>query len=167
VAKYRAKPAGDRNDSYLDLVKQLGSECDAMRLALEATLQTQSLLFEFQVQLRTTDETMPIEDATVEWPESESPYRTVAHLLLRVRTSLCSLASCLPESGVQRLACARRTPPLGRHQPRPPLCLPHLVRLASPTRIGDIGKAAAGLTPTPRPTACRQETSAADLERIG
>ena len=25
---------------------------------------------------------MPIEDATVEWPESESPYRTVAHLLL-------------------------------------------------------------------------------------
>ncbi len=25
---------------------------------------------------------MPIEDATVEWPERESPYRTVAHLLL-------------------------------------------------------------------------------------
>jgi hypothetical protein len=25
---------------------------------------------------------MPVEDATVEWPESESPYRTVAHLLL-------------------------------------------------------------------------------------
>ena len=25
---------------------------------------------------------MPIEDASVEWPESESPYRTVAHLLL-------------------------------------------------------------------------------------
>ena len=27
-------------------------------------------------------ETMPIEDASVEWPERESPYRTVAHLLL-------------------------------------------------------------------------------------
>ena len=25
---------------------------------------------------------MPIEDASIEWPESESPYRTVAHLLL-------------------------------------------------------------------------------------
>ena len=33
VAKYRAKPAGDRHDSYLDLVKRLGSQADAMRLA--------------------------------------------------------------------------------------------------------------------------------------
>ena len=32
VAKYRAKPAGDRHDSYLDLVKRLGSQADAMRL---------------------------------------------------------------------------------------------------------------------------------------
>src|SRR4026209_1590953 len=82
VAKYRAKPAGDRHDSYLDLIKRLGSEPDAMRLALEETLRTQEVLFEFQVQLRTSERTMPIEDAGVEWPESESPYRTVAHLLL-------------------------------------------------------------------------------------
>jgi hypothetical protein len=82
VAKYRAQPAGDRLDSYLDLIKQLGSQADALRLALEATLRTQEVLFEFQVQLRTSERTMPIEDATIEWPESESPYRTVAHLLL-------------------------------------------------------------------------------------
>jgi catalase len=82
VAKYRAKPAGDRHDSYLDLIKRLGSETDAMRLALEETLRTQEVLFEFQVQQRTNEQTMPIEDATIEWPESESPYRTVAHLLL-------------------------------------------------------------------------------------
>jgi hypothetical protein len=53
-----------------------------MRLALEETLRTQEVLFEFQVQLRTSEQSMPIEDATVEWPDSESPYRTVAHLLL-------------------------------------------------------------------------------------
>jgi len=82
VVKYRAKPAGERLDSYLDLVKRLGSDPDAMRLALDETLRTQEVLFEFQVQLRTCEQTMPIEDATVEWPESESPYRTVAHLLL-------------------------------------------------------------------------------------
>jgi catalase len=82
VAKYRAKPAGDRHDSYVDLVKRLGSETDAMRLALEETLLAQEVLFEFQVQLRTSERTMPIEDAAVAWPESESPYRTVAHLLL-------------------------------------------------------------------------------------
>jgi hypothetical protein len=82
VAKYRAKPTGDRHDSYLDLVKRLGSQADAMRLALEETLQKPEVLFEFQVQLRTSEHTMPIEDASVEWPESESRYRTVAHLLL-------------------------------------------------------------------------------------
>ncbi|MHB0957246.1 MAG: catalase family protein [Pirellulaceae bacterium] len=82
VAKYRAKPAGDRHESYLDLVQRMGSQTDAMRLALEETLETQEVLFEFQVQLRTSEQTMSIEDATVEWPERESPYRTVAHLLL-------------------------------------------------------------------------------------
>lgn len=82
VAKYRAKPAGDRLDSYLDLIARLGSQADAMRLALEETLRTQEVLFELQVQLRTSERTMPIEDATVAWPECDSPYRTVAHLLL-------------------------------------------------------------------------------------
>ena len=82
VAKYRAKPAGDRRESYLALAQRLGSQSDAMRLALEETLQTQEVLFEFQVQLCTSRQTMPIEDATIEWPESESPYRTVAYLLL-------------------------------------------------------------------------------------
>ncbi len=82
VAKFRVKPVGDRDDSYLDLIKSLASKADAMRLALEETLRTQEVLFEFQVQLRTSVRTMPIEDASVEWPESESPYRTVAHLLL-------------------------------------------------------------------------------------
>lgn len=32
VAKYRAKPAGDRHDSYLDLVKQMAVKADAMCL---------------------------------------------------------------------------------------------------------------------------------------
>lgn len=82
VAKYRVRPAGDRTDSYLRLVQRLLTEADALRLALEETLRTQEVLFEFQVQLRTSEHTMPIEDATVEWPESESRFRTVAHLLL-------------------------------------------------------------------------------------
>lgn len=82
VAKYRLKPIGDRHDSSLDLVKSLAFDADALRLALEETLRSQELMFEFQVQLRTSERTMPIEDASIDWPESESPYRTVAHLLL-------------------------------------------------------------------------------------
>jgi hypothetical protein len=82
VVKYGVKPVGDRHDSYLDLVRQLGSEADAMRLMLEETLRTQEVRFEFQVQLRTSEQTMPIEDASIEWPENESPFRTVARLIL-------------------------------------------------------------------------------------
>lgn len=82
VAKYRVRPLGELPSSILDLVTRLGTDPDAMRLMLEQTLAEQHLLFEFQVQLRTSAEAMPVEDATVEWPESQSPYRTVALLLL-------------------------------------------------------------------------------------
>lgn len=82
VAKFRVKPTSDRLDTYLELIQKLGTHADAMRLALEETLRTQELLFELQVQLRTSVDKMPVEDPTIEWPESESPYRTVAHLLL-------------------------------------------------------------------------------------
>ena len=81
VAKYRVKPTGSIQGSYLAFVKRLATHRDAMRLALEETLRRQGVLFEFQVQLRTSD-SMPVEDASVEWPEKESPYRTVGHLVL-------------------------------------------------------------------------------------
>lgn len=143
VAKYRAKAAGDRQESYLALVQRLGSQTDAMRLALEETLQTQEVLFEFQVQLRTSEQTMPIEDATVEWPESESPYRTVAHLLLpRQEIALLrqqdayqnlsfnvwhALAAHRPLGGINRvrrwayaLSCAWRRQQAGAKSAEPP-----------------------------------------------
>ena len=82
VAKYRVRPAGEIPGSWLDLASRLGTQPDALRLMLEETLRSQQVLFEFQVQLRTSAITMPVEDATVEWPESESPYRTVALLLI-------------------------------------------------------------------------------------
>ena len=82
VAKYRVRPAGDLPGTWLDLASRLGTQPDALRLMLEETLRSQQVLFEFQVQLRTSANSMPVEDATVEWPESESSYRTVALLLI-------------------------------------------------------------------------------------
>ena len=82
VAKYRARPAVDLPGSLVEFATKLGTQADALRLILEETLRRQHLLFEFQVQLRNTAETMPVEDATVEWPENRSPYRTVALLLI-------------------------------------------------------------------------------------
>jgi catalase len=82
VAKYRARPAGELLGSVLDTATKLAKHADAMRLMLEETLRFQHLLFEFQVQLRTSAKTMPVEDATITWPESESPFRTIALLLI-------------------------------------------------------------------------------------
>lgn len=82
VAKYRVRPAGDLPGTWMDLMSRLGTQPDALRLMLEETLRSQQLLFEFQVQLQTSAHTMPVEDPTVEWPESESPYRTVALVLV-------------------------------------------------------------------------------------
>lgn len=100
VAKYRAVPAGDLDQSCLDLIIKFGLNADAMRLALEETLRLHSLRFELQVQLRTSDRTMPVEDATVEWPESESPYQTVAHLVLPVQ----EIASLRGDEACKRLS---------------------------------------------------------------
>lgn len=119
VAKYRAQPAGTLPGSFVNLVAKLGRHPDALRLILEETLRSQHLLFEFQVQLRTSEQTMPVEDAAVEWPESESPYRTVALLLLprqdintQQQESVCkqlsfnvwhALAAHRPLGGINRL----------------------------------------------------------------
>jgi catalase len=82
VAKYRVQPVGHRQDTYFELLKRLGTESDALRLALEETLRTEEVRFDFQVQLRTSESTMPIEDPTVLWREEESPFQIVAHLVL-------------------------------------------------------------------------------------
>jgi len=83
IAKYRARPACEITGSIFELVNQLGQQADAFRWMLEETLRSQYLLFEFQMQLCTSTERMPIEDAGAEWSENESPYRTVALLMLQ------------------------------------------------------------------------------------
>ena len=82
VAKYRLRPAGEVRGAYAEVIARLSTQPDALRRMLEETLRAQQILFEFQVQLRTSADTMPVEDATVEWPERESPFQTVALLLL-------------------------------------------------------------------------------------
>jgi hypothetical protein len=102
LAKYRAKPAGERHEPYLELAKRLASQPDAMRLPLEETLQAQEVQFEFQVQLLPSEQMMPIEDASVEWPESESPHRTVARdrrdFDFSIQSSVTSIDQIHPET---------------------------------------------------------------------
>jgi catalase len=82
VAKYRILPATNLDSSTLNSAAHLATERDAMRHLLSASLQDHELTFDFQVQLRTNERSMPIEDASVTWPEEESPFQTVARLIL-------------------------------------------------------------------------------------
>ena len=64
-----------------------GTEVDAddpnaLRTATVSYLRDHDAEFEIRVQLCTNLDRMPVEDASVEWPEQESPYRTVARLRL-------------------------------------------------------------------------------------
>ncbi len=56
------------------------ADSDAFRTALVDYARNHAVLFELRAQLATDERTMPLEDATVEWPEDESPYRTVARI---------------------------------------------------------------------------------------
>jgi catalase len=119
VAKYRVNPAGDLPGSAIDRIAHPGNGSDSMRAMLEETLRNQQLLFEFQVQLRNSVERMPIEDATIEWPEGDSPFRTVALLMLprqelntEMQKTMCqqlsfnvwhALADHRPLGGINRL----------------------------------------------------------------
>jgi hypothetical protein len=76
AVKYAAKPC--KQDLDIDLPEQLrhGYLRDAMRQQLAAG----GACFDFMVQFQTDAELMPIEDATVEWDETVSPFRRVARV---------------------------------------------------------------------------------------
>lgn len=54
---------------------------DALREVVSETMVEQGGAWELRVQLCTDLDRMPVEDASVEWDEEESPYRTVARLV--------------------------------------------------------------------------------------
>jgi catalase len=82
VAKYRFVPESSPLSTVFGRPGLFTTQRDAMRLLLAETLRHQELRFAFQIQLQTSFVSMPVEDATVEWPEDESPFRTVAMLVL-------------------------------------------------------------------------------------
>jgi hypothetical protein len=47
---------------------------------MRARLARDEACFDFLVQLRTSPGSMPVEDASTEWKESDSPYRPVARI---------------------------------------------------------------------------------------
>ena len=73
VVKYSARPCGGVTADDEENPSE-GYLRDAMR----GQLASGGACFDFMVQLQADPEAMPIEDASVEWDESESPFRKVA-----------------------------------------------------------------------------------------
>ena len=82
VAKVRVAPAPLFADRVVQRALDLNSAAQVFRPALVAELRERPYEFDIQVQLSTDLDRMPVEKTTVLWPESLSPYVTVAKLRL-------------------------------------------------------------------------------------
>ncbi|HYV19825.1 MAG TPA: catalase family protein [Verrucomicrobiae bacterium] len=82
VAKVRVAPVQSFADRVAQRAIDLNSAGQVFRPALVAELRERPYEFDIQVQLSTDLARMPVEKTTVLWPESLSPYVTVAKLRL-------------------------------------------------------------------------------------
>jgi hypothetical protein len=80
MAKLALKPFSDNLRALTRQRLNLSGSPDGIRQAVVKFFQTSSAVWDIQVQLCTNLATMPIEDASVIWPETESPYLSVARL---------------------------------------------------------------------------------------
>lgn len=82
VAKIAAVPVSSGQAALGDGPLATGADPDTFRHATAAYFARDAAAFEIRVQLCTDLDAMPVEDASVRWPEEASPYRAVARLVL-------------------------------------------------------------------------------------
>lgn len=84
---------------------------DGFRHAAVAFMRDNETVFDLRAQLWTDAETQPIEDASVDWPTEDSPYRTVATIRPPPRNDYSPRAPALLRRGHDVPARARGAPP--------------------------------------------------------
>lgn len=82
IAKLAVFPTPETLAAIGDPTLATSHDDEAQRHALQAYYAQHAGIYEVRVQLCTDLQTMPVEDAAVVWPEAQSPYRTVARLVL-------------------------------------------------------------------------------------
>lgn len=90
--KFSARPCADSAPALVS-----SDSKDRLRENLAGQLASSGACFDFMVQPRANPGTMPIEDPTVEWPEAQSPFVTVAKIQIK------------PQAPEQGLACEIRS----------------------------------------------------------
>ncbi|KQP07177.1 catalase [Methylobacterium sp. Leaf99] len=87
VAKVGAFPATPAQDALAKEMLAPSADPDVFRHAVAAQFREAEAVFEIRVQLCTDLDAMPVEDASKEWSDARSPYRTVARLVLPVQAA--------------------------------------------------------------------------------
>lgn len=84
AVKYRARPVacGSRAAIADDGGGAASGDPNYLRTGLAARLETEPACFDFMVQPRTVPARMPVEDPTVQWPEADAPFATVATITI-------------------------------------------------------------------------------------
>lgn len=82
MAKFSLTPVSTNLTSLKDQPVDLDSDDYALRHLMQTFFTTNGGEWEFGVQLSTDNKKMPVEDASVEWPEDESPYFTVGKITI-------------------------------------------------------------------------------------
>jgi hypothetical protein len=80
IAKVAVVPVSPRLTALTGQKLDMSGKPNALRQAVEEFFDLNDAEWEIRVQLCTNLEAMPIEDASVVWPEDQSPYVTVARL---------------------------------------------------------------------------------------
>ncbi len=83
VAKLCVAPVSAELAGLKDAPVDLSGRPNGLRQAVIDFFAGHGGVWELRVQLRTNPETMPVEDASVAWPEDESPYVAVARITAR------------------------------------------------------------------------------------
>lgn len=91
AVKYSAKPCSDVEGRLPE-----SPHADYLREAMQQDLRTKPVCFEFMVQFQKDPQAMPIEDASVVWDESVSPFQKVATITIDDQAFLTdqSLSEC-------------------------------------------------------------------------
>ena len=90
IAKFSLVPVSSELAALHGAPVDLKDQPDGLRLAVEEFFAGNDAVWELRVQLCTDLETMPIEDASVEWPQDQSPFLPVARLVVKAHAPLSS-----------------------------------------------------------------------------
>ncbi|MGM9482832.1 catalase family protein [Roseateles sp. NT4] len=92
IAKFSLAPVSPELEALEGVAVDLKDQPDGLRLAVEDFFNRNAAFWELRVQLCRDLDTMPVEDASVEWPQEHSPYLPVAQLTVAAHAPMTSEA---------------------------------------------------------------------------